>query len=567
MKKVFKITGITIISLVLLLIIATIVLVNTVDLNRYKSQISNQVQQATGRTLTIDGDISWSLYPWLGVQVKNVELGNPAGFATSAPPLAKIAQLNVRVKLIPLLYGNVEVGTFKVNKPVIHLTTNKRGRTNFDFSQPSTTSSTKTTSAKSTVKMATSDSKKSSDSDMSINIDDINISDGHIIWDDQKTNQHINLANINLEISELEFDKTHIKLDDIELMVNDSKLEGDVNINNINTNPNAKFNLHINDLNLDHYLEAKPASKKRFSLNPISNTYAAPAQSQYAWMTVLQKLTAKGNISIDKLQVSNMHLTAIKVNLNAKNGVLRFDPMQAKLYNGIYKGVGTVDVRSNVLKITAEETLKDVEIQPLLKDATNSDIASGKLQFHVKATTRGFAEKEMLRNLQGNGNFAVNNGALIGVDANKQLSAVGNFIASPNFHNVPTGSNNGGKTNFSALSGSFAIANGTARNSDFLLDSSQFIINGNGYINLLSQAIRYKLFLKQGKQADRGVSKLFSKVGKLLGSQQIPIEVTGTVSNPSVSPDWMSIQQALLKNQSQQLLHETGKNLKKLFRF
>jgi len=49
-----------------LVLIAILVILFVVDPNDYKEQIAGLVENVTGRTLTIEGDIKLTFYPWLG---------------------------------------------------------------------------------------------------------------------------------------------------------------------------------------------------------------------------------------------------------------------------------------------------------------------------------------------------------------------------------------------------------------------------------------------------------------------------------------------------------------------
>lgn len=81
-------------------------LVATIDPNDYKPQIAEQVKKATGRDLNIAGDIEWSIFPWLGLDLGHTTMANPAGF--SSPVFAAVDQVQVHVALKPLLKKRVE---------------------------------------------------------------------------------------------------------------------------------------------------------------------------------------------------------------------------------------------------------------------------------------------------------------------------------------------------------------------------------------------------------------------------------------------------------------------------
>ncbi|EDN66452.1 AsmA [Beggiatoa sp. PS] len=75
-----------------------------VDPNDHKAEISAFLTEKTGRTVSIQDDIGYTLYPWLGLDLGKMSVGNAPGF--EEPLFAQIDQAKVRVKLIPLLTTN-----------------------------------------------------------------------------------------------------------------------------------------------------------------------------------------------------------------------------------------------------------------------------------------------------------------------------------------------------------------------------------------------------------------------------------------------------------------------------
>lgn len=64
--KFIKWLFIGLVVLVLLVGVGTAALVYLVDWNNYKDTIQEQAKKHTGRDLTIAGDLSPSVFPWLG---------------------------------------------------------------------------------------------------------------------------------------------------------------------------------------------------------------------------------------------------------------------------------------------------------------------------------------------------------------------------------------------------------------------------------------------------------------------------------------------------------------------
>ncbi len=83
-----------------------------VDPNSYKPRIAAAVKDATGRELLLQGDMTLSLLPWIALTVGPASLGNPPG--SDAQPLVSFEHAAIRVRLLPLLAGRLEVARITV---------------------------------------------------------------------------------------------------------------------------------------------------------------------------------------------------------------------------------------------------------------------------------------------------------------------------------------------------------------------------------------------------------------------------------------------------------------------
>ncbi len=118
-------------GLVAILAVAAVVVLAAVDFNDYKPELTAQVKQATGRDLSVKGDIklALSLTPALavsGVSFANAEWG-------SRPAMATVDQFEVQVALIPLLSGTIDVQSVVLKGADILLETDAEGRPNYVF--------------------------------------------------------------------------------------------------------------------------------------------------------------------------------------------------------------------------------------------------------------------------------------------------------------------------------------------------------------------------------------------------------------------------------------------------
>ncbi len=100
------------------------------DPNDYKNEIIAWVGEATGRRLTLEGDLGLSLFPWIGLEVRGASLSQPAGFGPE--PFARIQEIHARIKPLPLLQGRVELEEVLGTGVTLNLIRGPDGRANWD---------------------------------------------------------------------------------------------------------------------------------------------------------------------------------------------------------------------------------------------------------------------------------------------------------------------------------------------------------------------------------------------------------------------------------------------------
>jgi AsmA protein len=120
-------------GLVALIIVVLLGVRLFVDPNDYKDRIARTVKSSTGRELTLSGQIKLSVFPWIALELGPASLGNPPGFSSSQP-FAAVQHVALRVKLLPLLRKELEIGHIEIDGLDLHLLKNAAGRGNWqDF--------------------------------------------------------------------------------------------------------------------------------------------------------------------------------------------------------------------------------------------------------------------------------------------------------------------------------------------------------------------------------------------------------------------------------------------------
>ena len=119
------------VALVALLLIAVSIFVNP---NDYKERIERDVKASTGRDLNLQGDIKLSVFPWIALELGPVSLGNPEGFGTE--PFLSVKHAALRVRVLPLLRKELEIGKIEIEGLDLRLRKNAAGKGNWeDFGQ------------------------------------------------------------------------------------------------------------------------------------------------------------------------------------------------------------------------------------------------------------------------------------------------------------------------------------------------------------------------------------------------------------------------------------------------
>jgi len=114
---------------VLVVAITALVLPLLIDPNDYKQEIGSVVHAQTGRDLGIAGEIEWSVFPWIGLDLSDVSLSNPPGFGDQ--PMLTAGKVSVSVRLMPLFHGALEFGSVELSDLTVHLQRKPDGITNW----------------------------------------------------------------------------------------------------------------------------------------------------------------------------------------------------------------------------------------------------------------------------------------------------------------------------------------------------------------------------------------------------------------------------------------------------
>ena len=199
-------TGFYVLSgILLLLVLAAGIFLATFDGNQYRPLISEQVEKYTGRRFSL-GEIRPSVFPWLGVALQQVRLANPPGF--SQAEMLQLEQLDVRLKLLPLLRRQLEIDTVHLHGLQLNLEKNRQGVSNWqDLLDKQASAEKPSAEKKSHEKPREKSAQKRTDSDqppLALRVNGIEIEKAQIRWTDAEKGQKIQLQDFNLQTGKIQ---------------------------------------------------------------------------------------------------------------------------------------------------------------------------------------------------------------------------------------------------------------------------------------------------------------------------------------------------------------------------
>ncbi|MCW8799670.1 MAG: AsmA family protein [Desulfobacter sp.] len=181
-----------------------------VDVGKYLPDIEGMVTRQTGRSFSMGDDIKLSLFPWAGIRLSDLTLGNPEGFEEK--PMITVKSFEARVKVLPLLSKHIQVEKFIVESPSIALVRNKAGLGNWENIGPSDISdSDQGGQAQSTAPAQDTSSKTQTDSTElpieSLVVDRFAVINGFLSYVDKSSGLSKKISDLNLDLSGISLDK------------------------------------------------------------------------------------------------------------------------------------------------------------------------------------------------------------------------------------------------------------------------------------------------------------------------------------------------------------------------
>jgi AsmA protein len=338
-----------------------------------------------------------------------------------------------------------------------------------------------------------------------------------------------NVRNMRID---LKADGEKLNVNPFSAKVDDSQINANVGISRF-SDPIYSFNVIVDKLDADKYITKSDEPQAK-------STGDAPID-----LSALKKLNASGEAKIGWLKLANVKTENVTIGLKAADGIATVSPFSANLYQGSMNGLLKVDARATP-NITFKQDMKGIAIGPLLVDAINNDMLSGKGNLSVDVNTQGNTVGALKKALAGNAAMNLADGAIKGIDiAGTVRDVKGKLNVLKSGSNAD--SDKSKKTDFSELTGTFVIKNGVAHNEDLAMKAPIFRLTkgeSKGDIDIGNEKIDYT-----AKPTIVGTTKgQGGKEADQLTGVSLPIKITGTFANPKFGMDLAAFGAALAKS-------------------
>jgi AsmA protein len=305
------------------------------------------------------------------------------------------------------------------------------------------------------------------------------------------------------------------------------------------------FDLDIDKLNVDKYLPPKPAAAEGKEAGK-----PAPAEKPLDFSPI-KGLNASGTVKIGQLQVSNVKASNVRLEVKAAGGKLDVAPLSANLYDGSLAGALSVNANNN--QVALKQSLTNVNINPLMKDAIDKDLLEGRGNVAVDVTTAGTTVAALKKGLNGTASMNLRDGAIKGINLAKTFRETKAVFTTRK--DAVQQAKQTEKTDFSELTGTFRIANGVARNDDLSMKSPFIRLGGAGDINIGEDRMDYlakaSVVASAGGQGGKDLDHL--------KGMTVPVRVSGPFDKLSYNIEFGGLVAEAAKAKVEEKLKETVK--------
>jgi uncharacterized protein involved in outer membrane biogenesis len=444
-------------------------------LDAVRDRLITEVQQRTGRTLTIAGPMSIALLPRPVVTLRGIALLPPEGM--SGGPTVTVPALEAEVSYWSLLSRRPKLERVALHQPIIDLIVDAQGRRSWDAGRR----------PKAPVSAPSAPPKVAGPRRPRPLL--VQVEGGTVRFRDER-------SGTSYEIGAVDLVWTTAAPDAALSVAGGFAWDG------------VPFRFSV-------------SAAGKSSDTVVIKLAGAPLDLTYEGSLAVQGgVAAEGSLSLAHLAYKEVKLGPARLALSVAAGASKVTLQDAALYSGRGQGSLTIDTTGATPALAANLKLTDLALLPLLKDAAGAAWLDGRATLDLAVKGQGATERQIVESLAGQLQLAMADGALTGFDVERILRA----LQRGRLDRLAPRRDD--RTPFSALTGTFDIAGGVAKTADLKLVSKQVELKGEGQIELGPRRIDATLQTKidGGPPAEGAVVSI--------GTVELPIAIKGVLDRP-----------------------------------
>ncbi len=306
-----------------------------------------------------------------------------------------------------------------------------------------------------------------------------------------------------------------IKFSNADLVMDAINGKGDFTMDLRQGKPNVVGNLQLGSLDLKPYMAAYTAQRPNAGIQPWSET---PIN-----FNALRAIDGTFNISTPEILMTRLNMGKTDFTATIRDGVLVAKLPQINMYGGLGTLTASLDASQAVPAFAMDVKLDDIRSNTFLGAVANYTSLTGEGHTLLEVKGQGHSQADIMRSLEGVGDFKVLNGELAGIDLGQFMTGIDSALTS---RVIPSGIGKTYKTKFNDIVGLFNIKNGVVSIDNFNLKALDASASGKGQLDLGNQTIDFSFR-----------PRLTGSAASDLASFGIPLRMKGSFNNLSTGLD------------------------------
>ncbi len=205
MARTLKILVFTLLGLLILVFGGLFAVTQLLDPNDYRQDIEQALQKHGGINVHIGGELNWSLYPWLGLELNDIAVKTQAG-----ENFTQLSNMQARVDVLSLIKMSPRVGKLVVDGLSLELIKNVQGKGNWEAlvkERPAESTGGSSAPENNTKAPATSQPKETADAKpIDFAVSEVAVINARVHYQDQSNGTDVLLAPFNLAATDIRKD-------------------------------------------------------------------------------------------------------------------------------------------------------------------------------------------------------------------------------------------------------------------------------------------------------------------------------------------------------------------------